>query len=301
MTLKWDYKVGSTVTSKTQNVNLGDGTLLLPIKELNADEKSVTILVMSKVVFVRKGVVGGDGTSWDKAYGEVYAALGSARGSTSGNQLWISAGTYTGNPSTFPSFKLPAGVSLYGGFASTGMPYSEEDRNFNSGKTTLRNTGTVQGYLLDVALTGTNVVDGIAFMTDYHNGFVTTDGSGSLTLSRCTFTNTNAEPDYFMLKLTGNVTVDSCTLISVHTAKHFIQGTDATVVVKNKTMIIDGEATGIMYLNNSSLSMTNSTVSNNFFYHSPGVKPSLGYISPTSTLTVTAPNTSPDVAALNKP
>ena len=59
-----------------------------------------------------------NGTSWGDAYTQLQTALA---GSTSGDQIWVAAGTY--KPSTTgtrtQSFVVPSGVALYGGFNGT--------------------------------------------------------------------------------------------------------------------------------------------------------------------------------------
>ena len=71
----------------------------------------------------------GDGSSWEKAMGSLDDALAKA---TSGDEIWIAAGTYKptqlikSSKKNSRHFPLKDGVSLYGGFAGTEK--SKEER-----------------------------------------------------------------------------------------------------------------------------------------------------------------------------
>ena len=69
------------------------------------------------VIYVREGATG-TGSSWNDALGSIGAALGKA---TSGQEIWVSAGTYTEN------LTMVEGVNVLGGFAATGNPNNELD------------------------------------------------------------------------------------------------------------------------------------------------------------------------------
>ena len=69
------------------------------------------------VIYVREGATG-TGSSWNDALGSIGAALGKA---TSGQEIWVSAGTYTEN------LTMVDGVDVLGGFAATGNPNNELD------------------------------------------------------------------------------------------------------------------------------------------------------------------------------
>ena len=69
------------------------------------------------VIYVREGATG-TGSSWNDALGSIGAALGKA---TSGQEIWVSAGTYTEN------LTMVEGVNVLGGFAKSGNPNNELD------------------------------------------------------------------------------------------------------------------------------------------------------------------------------
>jgi hypothetical protein len=94
--------------------------------------------LFSQIIYVKEGAHG-NGSSWEKAYGDLQIALSFA---TPGSQIWVAEGAW------FPvncevcseydrtvSFEIPTGVSLFGGFA--GNETSFKQRNWKAHPTTL--------------------------------------------------------------------------------------------------------------------------------------------------------------------
>ncbi|NIU58614.1 MAG: hypothetical protein GWN67_20185 [Phycisphaerae bacterium] len=82
-----------------------------------------------------------DGTSWTDAYTDLQPALLT---SSSGDQIWVAAGTYTPDPCGLAepreaSFQMNNGVGIYGGFAGDEDPnvFDLADRDFTSNETIL--------------------------------------------------------------------------------------------------------------------------------------------------------------------
>ena len=101
---------------------------------------------------------GGDGLSWATAYDTFDQALMDA---TSGDQIWVAAGTYVGN------FTLALGVEHYGGFAGTETELSQRD-------------WTANPTILDGNQTGSVVTGPVgATATTRIDGFTITNGSAS--------------------------------------------------------------------------------------------------------------------------
>jgi parallel beta-helix repeat protein len=90
-----------------------------------------------EIIYVNDDANGvNDGTSWTDAYTELQPALLT---SSSGDQIWIAAGTYTPDPCGLAepreaSFQMNNGVGIYGGFAGDEDPCSFElaDRDFTT-------------------------------------------------------------------------------------------------------------------------------------------------------------------------
>ncbi len=78
-----------------------------------------------RIIYVRVDGTG-DGSSWEKATGDLQAALFSAR---KGDQIWVAAGCYktTAHNNRMLSFVIPDGVQLYGGFAGHETSLSQRD------------------------------------------------------------------------------------------------------------------------------------------------------------------------------
>ena len=60
----------------------------------------------------------GDGSSWSQATPNILDAL-KLRGLYKSGQLWVRSGTYYGDTNANYAFKMPSGISIYGGFAGT--------------------------------------------------------------------------------------------------------------------------------------------------------------------------------------
>ncbi len=82
-------------------------------------------------IYVKHDAAGvNDGSSWNDAYTDLQSALAVA---ASGSHIWVAAGTYRPTTGTDRSatFSLPAGVSLYGGFAGTEISLDQRERDAN--------------------------------------------------------------------------------------------------------------------------------------------------------------------------
>lgn len=158
--------------------------------------------------YVRAGADGG-GTSWANATGDLQAALTAA---SSGDQIWVSAGTYKPSLRTNAAdprsvtFQLKNGVAIYGGFPSTGNPL------FDARDPALHVT-TLSGDL------GAN--DGPDFANIGDNCYHVVTGSytdGTAILDGFVISGGNADAGVFldaygagMLNLAGSPTVSHCT------------------------------------------------------------------------------------------
>lgn len=75
--------------------------------------------------FVNAAATGNnDGTSWEDAFNDLQDALANV---TSGDQIWVSAGTYLPGTTDAATFHLTTDIQLYGGFAGTESNLSERD------------------------------------------------------------------------------------------------------------------------------------------------------------------------------
>ena len=82
--------------------------------------------------------MGGDGTTWEKAYKYLQDALDDA---VTGTEVWVATGKYKptteigGSGDRYKSFQLKNGVGLYGGF--TGKETKREQRDWQVNETIL--------------------------------------------------------------------------------------------------------------------------------------------------------------------
>jgi hypothetical protein len=96
-------------------------------------------IAAADVIYVNANAPGPthDGTSWLTAYLSLQDALG--RPPTSGDQIWVAAGTYKPGSSSYDSFQMKNGVGIYGGFAGNEDPnlFDLADRDFTTNETIL--------------------------------------------------------------------------------------------------------------------------------------------------------------------
>ena len=87
------------------------------------------ILVLAQmegqIIFVSQNGTG-NGTSWNKAMGDLHKALAEVG---PGEQIWVSAGTYFTSKADDrnKSFVIPSGIELYGGFAGVETSIGQRD------------------------------------------------------------------------------------------------------------------------------------------------------------------------------
>ncbi|MCC7294003.1 MAG: hypothetical protein IT449_18230 [Phycisphaerales bacterium] len=91
-----------------------------------------SVAARADVIHVRAGAAeGGNGRSWDRAFGRLQDALAAAH---AGDELWITAGAYlpaAPGADRDHRFTIPDGVALYGGFAGVETDLEERDPALN--------------------------------------------------------------------------------------------------------------------------------------------------------------------------
>jgi hypothetical protein len=144
--------------------------------------------------------------------------LASPSGQKDGNKIWISAGSYDGDPG-INGFELAYGVSLYGAFPTTGQPNTEAGRNVVTNKTILSDaTDGGKGNLLYNDLTNNVTIDGITFTIENEGGMLTFRNASFLTISNCIFNGSTMIYSIFDFSNSNIVTmnkVTGCTTVSV--------------------------------------------------------------------------------------
>ena len=104
---------------------------------------SRTVWYRNNVVFVRQGKTGGNGSSWDAAYGDIPTAISSIGGKSGTFEIWVGDGSYSG-------FELSrSNTSIFGGFNSTGYPNSTSSRSLQSKISRIR--PNAEGQLISIS------------------------------------------------------------------------------------------------------------------------------------------------------
>jgi hypothetical protein len=133
--------------------------------------------VQAKIIYVRQGATGGNGSSWSTAFSNLQDALAVASGSSDTKEIWVARGEYrpTAGSDRSISFQLPPQTFIYGGFAGTET--AKGTRNWTANRTVL--SGDL-GAFLDKSdnsyhvITAKNV-DGNSGI----DGFIITDGNAN--------------------------------------------------------------------------------------------------------------------------
>jgi Ig-like domain CHU_C associated len=214
-----------TGSGATSDYNVSPGTL---------NPQNVTTTSAVKYV-TPTGAGTGDGSSWANALSATNFPT-SLAAAVSGDQFWVSAGTY--NPTTgtdrSKTFTLPSGVQLYGGF--TGTETQLNQRNFKLNNTILSGDIGTQGLNTDnsyIIVTITNAsnttrLDGFTITGAYNTNSIygggilntiTASNSSSPTITNCVITqnsNTHSPTSFgggianYIASGTSNPVVTNC-------------------------------------------------------------------------------------------
>ncbi|MEO7425604.1 MAG: hypothetical protein ABI036_10485 [Fibrobacteria bacterium] len=88
-----------------------------------------------KVIFVKAGVTGGDGSSWDKAYSDIQVGVAAIPSDGKPWEVWVSAAA-----NAYQSFRFDrSNVSILGGFSATGRPNVNTDRSPSTNLSKIQN------------------------------------------------------------------------------------------------------------------------------------------------------------------
>ena len=203
----------------------------------------------TNVLYVKKGIVNGDGSSWSKAFGELADALKYAKDhesqytETDPLQIWVAEGTYTpshtlsntttGLTDRDKTFLLVKNTKVYGGFK--GNESSLNQRDWHTNKTILSGDIGTQGDMSDnvyhvVVATekeGATTLDGFTITGGNANGnkstqileksFNQSEGGGmsiyhtaTLTVNNCIFRENSSSKDGAALHLYGEAELTNC-------------------------------------------------------------------------------------------
>jgi len=194
------------------------------------------------------------GTSWEDAYRSLPAALARAAKGC-GSEIWVAGGIYRpADTVLMKTFKIPADVSVYGGFA--GSETSLDQRSI------LKYPTVLSGYIDEttnedvvVTMNGNGaVLDGFVIEKASLRGI---DGSGfSSTIANCTITN-NEERGIHCEN--GNLIVRWCQISENGEQGIYHQGSNYSLIVEN-CKVYDNQYDGIRTASST------STILNSLFY-----------------------------------
>jgi len=187
---------------------------------------SSTGLYAQSVRFVKPVSQGtGDGSSWSNASSDLAAILSASHG---GDAVWVAAGTYKPGNGTdrYSKFNVPAGVSVFGGFAGTET--SMDQRTAHANETILSGDIGMVNYGYDNSIrimeTGSgiygSIIDGFTLQDAYSPKHITLTEPASVVGD---YSNTSAQFGDLDFSITGEVVLadplDACTSVGALTGK----------------------------------------------------------------------------------
>ena len=226
-----------------------------------------------------------DGTSWADAYTSLQTALSAA---TSGDQIWVAAGTYLPTTTTDRSisFAMKNGVEIYGGFAGTeANDYDLSLRDFPANESIISgDIGTAgnnsdNSYHIFYHPNGTNlnstaILDGFTIKganadgSNPHNfGGGMYNDSSSPTLTNCTITN-NSASSYGggIFNYSSSPSLTNCTITDNSASDGGGMYNYSSSPTLTNCTITDNSASyygGGIFNDSSSPTLTNCTITNN--------------------------------------
>ncbi len=281
-TVTVSYRVDGAANSQFFTLSTqGDNAMTIngPVNAVGQRTSAIAhLFYWPKVVFVKLGnTTNQTGLNWDQAYGDLDAALQSTRGSTSGNQIWVTTGNYVRPDNA--SFSLAAGVSLYGGFATAGTGVQVSERILTS--PSILTTPSLCDQRVVMTLVSRDTLDNFNFVPGCPGGYgkaFEIDGTGLLLA--------NVKADGWNLGETNLITVTDNSSATIRNssfsdntsgfAPYFSVGSDATldffatVMNRNEFSVIDRgiisayDGAKIRLLNGSQITST-KTVSTSYY------------------------------------
>jgi Bacterial Ig domain/Right handed beta helix region/Calx-beta domain len=162
----------------------------------------------------------GNGIDWDNALGNLTSAL---TNSSSGDEIWVAAGTYKPGVTRTNTFQLKSGVTVYGGFNGTETSAAQRvmsNQTILSGDIGTLGTFTDNCYHVVTGATG-GVIDGFVIRDGFANttDFGVNSGGGGVlcygtspTIRNCVFTSNNAyyAGGAIYIANTATATIENC-------------------------------------------------------------------------------------------
>ncbi len=211
--------------------------------------------------YVNGNVSGGthDGSSWANAA----TTLSISPLLVPGDSVWVAAGTYTGN------FTVPAGVSIYGGFAGNETSTSQSNPS--------QHPTIIKPYNQTNALTvlgGNSVVEGLTFSNASYTSGGPVSAAGPAVVENCFFM-ANYAPQGALHTSGSTVTVSGCNFTSNNSSISALYSSGSSTIVQNCRFDFNlGTLTGGCYLAGSNNS---SQIWGSEFYQNTSITPGGGF------------------------
>ena len=228
---------------------------------------AISMPALADVIYVDPNGFNSDGLSWDTAYTGIQAAIDVA---SSGDDIWVSAGTYVPSSAGGDAYEMENGVNLYGSFAGDEDPgaFDLADRDFETNATIL--VGQVGGtrsisVFYANGISTNSVIDGFIISGARWGVYCS---SSSVSLESCIVSDCSEDGLYSSGR---SVTVIDC--IVENNSKRGIRFNGASASTITNSIISNNGYEGI-YCSGGGMTIVNSLIQNNgregIYFGSPG-------------------------------
>jgi hypothetical protein len=252
-----------TLTKTGDTVNVL--TCSYPDAAGNPASASVKVWYRPTVWFVKSGTVGGDGSSWAKAYGTIRQAMAKHTAGTL-KQIWVAGGSYDQDPGD-TGLVMKSGLSLYGGFNPASQTaigdriFASKDTSYLNA-TEFSNIMTIEGKSAS-SLISNVTIDGFSLKQVNTVYGITVGYASGITLKNLQFNTPNAGAPTAIDMNNATVLIDNCVFSNYNTAYYIVSGgSTANVTINNSVFrnnILPGEGGQVyVYLQGPTQSFTST-------------------------------------------
>lgn len=160
---------------------------------------SISFRIHAETTFYVRQDASGDGSSWEKAAGNIQSMIDKA---SIGDEIWVAYGSYSG-------FKTVDGVSLFGGFK--GIESNKSERICED----IDNNGNIESWefayqsIINTTTYGHYIYNNKTYIDGFTSRSVFYISGGMLTVTNCIFEKTGSDPGFSAIT-SDQSTIENC-------------------------------------------------------------------------------------------